>query len=83
VIGHGAACDFCVASANGLVNLSMGVGRVAQIAIGRARSRGATPFLVERSDHLDQRGHDRVARRRGDDPVEIDVVHEEHLPIVE
>ena len=72
-----------VARADRLIDLPVRVGRVAQVAIDGALGGRAPPLVVERRHHLDERGDDRVARRRGDAAVEVDVVHEEHLPIVE
>jgi hypothetical protein len=63
MIGHGAACDLGVTRANGLIDLPVSAAS-RKSRSGGARGGCATPFIVERSDHLDQRGHDRTPTRR-------------------
>src|SRR6516225_11801758 len=81
VVVHGAAGGLAVAPPDGLVDASVCVGRVAQVAVGRALRGGAPALVVERGHHLDERGDDRIAGRGGDAPVKVDVVDEKHLAV--
>ena len=73
-----------VARANRLIDLAVRIGGVAQVAIDGAfgRSRGAARSTAAATISTSD-GDDRVARRRGDAAVEVDVVDQEHLPLGE
>ena len=55
--------------------------RVFQVPEAGARDHAPPPLVIEHRHHLDQRRDDRIARRRGDRPVEVDVVHEKAVRI--
>ena len=55
--------------------------RVFQVPEAGARDHPSPPVVIQLRHHLDQRRDDRVARRRGDRPMEVDVVHEEAVSI--
>ena len=80
-IARRAAID--VARAHRLIDLAVRIGGVAQVAIDGAFGGRAPPLVVEQRHHLDERGDDRVARRRGDAAVKVDVVDQEHLPLAQ
>ena len=78
VLVHGLARRVGVARADRLVDPPVRLGGVAQVALDGALRGLAPPLVVQRRHHLDQRRDDRIARRRRDAAVEVDVVDQEH-----
>ena len=72
-----------IAGPDGLVDPPVRFRRVAVVALAGARRGVAAPLVIQRRHHLDQRRHDRIARRRRDAAMEVDVVHQEHARILE
>jgi hypothetical protein len=80
---HRAAGAVDVPRSDRKVDAAMHVSRVAEVAVGCALGR-LTPLFIEHArDHVDERCDDRIARRRCDDTMEVDVVDEKDLRRVE
>ena len=81
VFAHQAPRALGVLGADRLIDVAVRVGGVAEVAIDGALGGHAALLVEQRGDHLDQRRDDRIAGGGGDAAVEVDVVHEKHLPL--
>jgi hypothetical protein len=79
---HQIARALGVARANRLIDAPVHLRRVAMIAFARLNRGLSTPLVIQLRHHLDERSHDRIARRRRHRPMEGDVVDQEALTIV-
>ena len=79
VLVHRDSCSLRVVRPDGLIDPPVRFRGVAQIARERAFGRSPPPLVVKSGYHLDQRGNDRIPRRRRDGAMEVDVVHQEDL----